>query len=145
MPRRAGAGLAKYKVASSREGYAEAAEDFTLAISLRPSNDKYLWSRGNCFRNMGEHQRAFFDYTTSIKLDNSVAKYYGARGIVLRQLNRLREAARDYTAAMELEPENGCDARGSEGRALASSPGRTHRRHAAKRNQIKGTTSTIAG
>ena len=38
-------GIEKYHRAKTREEYEEAAESYTIAISLRPSNPKYYFSR----------------------------------------------------------------------------------------------------
>ena len=80
-------GIEKYHKAKTRDEYEEAAESYTVAISLRPANPKYYFARANCFRAMGEYQRGFFDYSAAIQLDNECATYYGNRGICLRKVS----------------------------------------------------------
>ncbi len=45
-------GLTAYKNAKTKAGYTEAAEFYTLAISLRNNNARYFFARANCFRMM---------------------------------------------------------------------------------------------
>jgi len=100
-------GIERYHKARSHEEYEDAAESYTVAISLRPNNPKYYFARGNCFRTMLEFQRAFFDFSAAIRLDSTCASYYGNRGVCLRKLNQPTEAIQDFTTALKLAPADG--------------------------------------
>ena len=99
-------GLARYRTAASREEYEEAADLYTVAISLRPDNARYFFARGNAFKAMAEYQRAFFDFSSAIRLE-AAAVYFCNRGMTLRKLGRLRESLLDYDRAIDLDRDNG--------------------------------------
>ena len=100
-------GLAKVKKASNRAQYAEALTSFTLAIELRPSNARYYFARANCYRSMGDTEKAYMDYSSAVKLDDSVALYHANRALVLRKMGRVAEAYEDYNRALLIDPSNG--------------------------------------
>tara|TARA_B100000780_G_scaffold278185_1_gene250909 strand:+ start:240 stop:2705 length:2466 start_codon:yes stop_codon:yes gene_type:complete len=100
-------GLAKSRKASNKTEFADAAESFTLAVELRPSNARYYFARGNCYRSMTEFRKAYLDYTAAVRLDETISLYFANRAMVLRRMKRPAEAYEDYTRALMLDPGNG--------------------------------------
>ena len=100
-------GLAKSRKASSKADFADAAESFTLAIEMRPSNARYYFARANCYRSMGEYRKSYLDYTAAVRIDENVALYFANRALVLRRMRRPAEAYEDYTRALLIDQNNG--------------------------------------
>jgi tetratricopeptide (TPR) repeat protein len=100
-------GLSKSKKAKNKGEYAEALEAYTMAITLKGSNARYYFARGNTYRVMGENKKAILDYSSAIRLDSGTALYYSNRGQCYRKVGKPTVALGDFEAALALEPGNG--------------------------------------
>ena len=99
-------GLALSKKAKSKREYAEALDAYTMAITLKSSNARYYFARGNTYRITGEYKKAILDYSSAIRLDSGTANYYSNRGQSYRKLGKPQVALSDFEAAIALEPSN---------------------------------------
>jgi len=94
-------GLAYY----DREQYGLAAEDFTEAIRLAPSDAEARYYRGLVFSREGEFVRAIADFTDSIKLQPNNADAYFNRGLAYAaDVGDYDRAISDYTRVIALKP-----------------------------------------
>jgi len=117
-------GSHRFHKAKNREGFEEAAEFYTIAISLRPAMAKYYHARANCFIKMTEFRRACTDYSAAIRIaeatqDPGMAGYYSNRGFAWKKMaaegamkaqseqsDLTEKAIADYSHALRLEPTN---------------------------------------
>ena len=96
--------LQKQRKATKKSEFKVVAELYSSAIELRPSNDRYYFARGNCFRTMGEYQKSFrlFCRTASAR----------GRPCTMRPRSRCESCpaqrnSRTGNRALELDPKNG--------------------------------------
>ncbi len=99
-------GLALSKKAKNKTEYAEALDCYTMAITLKSSNPRYYFARGNTYRIINEYKRAVLDYSSAIRLDSGTANYFSNRGQSYRKMGKPQVALNDFEAAIALEPGN---------------------------------------
>lgn len=102
-----GSGIGKFV----QEQYAEAAQDFTIAISaiqgdlklwLDPQFIRAYMARGNSWMWLGEYDKAVEDFTDCIRLDPKNEYYFFRRGDAHRAKNRFDKAIEDYDESIRL-------------------------------------------
>jgi tetratricopeptide (TPR) repeat protein len=86
-----GAGLARAALGR----YAEAAEDFTRALTTAPDSSPLHASRGWAYLQSGAVSLALRDFQEAVRLDRDNADAYSGRGHARVKLGRYREAAAD--------------------------------------------------
>ena len=85
--------------------YADAIEDYTIAIRLKPDYaDAYL-NRGATKAILGQNLAAIVDYDKAIHFKPDYADAYSLRGNVKFQLGDYADAIEDYTIAIRLKPD----------------------------------------
>ena len=93
-------GLALFRLDRS----AEAALQFSILVGAGQASDRVFTYRGDCYRDIGEYEKAISDYTNSIKIDPEFAPLYDSRARCFGRLEQFEKAITDYTKALELDP-----------------------------------------
>ena len=93
--------------AAFKEGrFAEAAERFSEAITLDPTNHALLSNRSGALAALGRYDEALVDADQTIHYAPEWAKGYSRRGAALFGLGHFEEALRTYEAGSRLDPSN---------------------------------------
>mmetsp|Transcript_56726 Transcript_56726/g.164540 ORF Transcript_56726/g.164540 Transcript_56726/m.164540 type:complete len:697 (-) Transcript_56726:61-2151(-) len=77
------------------------------AIALRPQHVQYYQTRGRCFKELKQYQRALDDFSICIRFDPENARHYHQRGLCYRKLERVEEALKDYNDALKRDKDQG--------------------------------------
>jgi tetratricopeptide (TPR) repeat protein len=85
---------------------AEAAEEFTQAISLAPANPDLWFGRGHLYAQMGQRQEATADYTKAIELAPESWSGWSDRATAYALLGQWDRAARDQARVVEAAPKD---------------------------------------
>ncbi len=81
---------------------AEAADDFSKAISIKPQFPNAYKNRALTYEAMGNHEQALADFGEAIKYKPGDFELYFTRGNILKNMNRLEEAKQDYRKVIEI-------------------------------------------
>jgi tetratricopeptide (TPR) repeat protein len=84
--------------------FADAINDYTMAITQNPSYDEAYLGRGQAYLGLGQSAKAIDDLTRALELKPSYYEAYNSRGIALQGMGRIDEAIRDYSTALEIRP-----------------------------------------
>lgn len=80
---------------------AEAIQDYSTAITLKPSKSKYLYHRGIVYFQIGDYEKAKNDFLSTLAIDGGNADIYLKLGFLKQQENDLQGAIEGYTKAIE--------------------------------------------
>ncbi len=86
--------------------YAEAIEDFSMALLENGQNAKALHDRGSCKKLLGKPESAAEDYRTAIRVDPKMTSAYINLGSVYRNLEKNAEALAEFNQALRLDEDN---------------------------------------
>nr|CCC90597.1 putative stress-induced protein sti1 [Trypanosoma congolense IL3000] len=86
--------------------YTEAAQLFTQAIALDPSNHVLYSNRSGCYAALHDYPKALTDAEKCVSLKPDWVKGYVRQGAALHGLRRYGEAAAAYKKGLELDPSN---------------------------------------
>jgi tetratricopeptide (TPR) repeat protein len=91
--------------AKFREGDRDSAMSlFNSAISIRPNQSNYWYSKGDCYYVGGSYQDAFSAFSQAIAISPEYADAYQKRGLSNLYLNKNKEAGNDFTKALQMNP-----------------------------------------
>ena len=90
----------------NNEDYFLAVVNFTEAIGLNPTDDKFYNVRGSSFMKLGDYVSALVDYNEAIRLNPNVTGYIYNRANANYKLQYYQEAVDDYSEVIRLEPTN---------------------------------------
>ncbi len=76
--------------------FAKAAEHYSKAIELNPTNHVYYSNRSNAFVQLKRYEEALSDANKTLELDPKFVRGYGRKGVALFFLGRYKEAAGAY-------------------------------------------------
>jgi stress-induced-phosphoprotein 1 len=77
--------------------FAKAAEHYSKAIELAPTQHVYFSNRSNAYVQLKRYEEALSDANKTIELDPSFARGYGRKGVALFFLGRYKDAAAAYS------------------------------------------------
>ena len=101
VPARINRALAYY---NDMGDYTAAANDFSEAIRLEPTNAAHYFKRGVAYAKHGMTERAIASYSEAIRLDPKLAEAYYNRGVAYANIGKSAEASRDRAQAQQLNP-----------------------------------------
>lgn len=92
-------GLSRGAANMALQRYAEAKEDFTIAIGSDPDNERAYYYRGIAEVALEEYKAAIDDLTRSLVKNHGRGIAYLARGIAYSELGQERDAELDFNSA----------------------------------------------
>lgn len=97
----------KQGVEKMEEGECEAAiKLFTKAIVSKPNHAKALMSRGQCYLQANDHEKALADLNAAIKFNAKLDEAFKSRGDLYSMIGKFREAIADHTQMLRLVPDD---------------------------------------
>jgi len=87
-----------------RQNWELAATYYSNALDLDPNHVLALMSRGICYRQLGELDKALADYTKVIEINPNYAAAYNNRGNIYNQQNKPDKALAEYERAIKANP-----------------------------------------
>ncbi len=98
----------------------EAADQFRIAVGIRPDSPEAHANLGNCLQALGRPEDARAEYAAALAIDPGFAGAHYNLGLSLLRSRRFDEASEQFRAALRTDPGHAA-ARNSLGLALASS------------------------
>jgi len=86
--------------------YAEAVEDFSMALLENSQNAKALHDRGSCKKLLDQPESAAEDYRSAIRVDPKMTSAYINLGSVYRNMEMNAEALAEFNQALRLDENN---------------------------------------
>ncbi len=86
-----------------------AIDDFSTAISIRPSYAHAYSDRGSSRLKLGSDEEALRDFDAALKIDSRIVRAHEGRALALARLGRVEEAAKAHAQACELGWKKDCE------------------------------------
>lgn len=85
--------------------YEEAADSFSVAISMQSNVAQFYFARGAAYQYSKEYDKALDEYNKALELNPELVESYCNRGFTYMQLNEYSKALHDFNKSIELEPQ----------------------------------------
>jgi tetratricopeptide (TPR) repeat protein len=92
------------QVYAASGSYAEAIENYTVAIEMDPNYSEYYNERGNVFLGLGRLLEAEADYLRAIELSPPYFEVFTNLGQCYRRMGVMEDAIASYSRALDLNP-----------------------------------------